>query len=69
MPAALPVPLRERMVALHEQGHSLTDIARQLEVRYATVRTWWRRYRREGPAGLRPRYDRCGAPGARQPAV
>ena len=69
MPAALPVPLRERMVQLHEQGHLLTEIAQQLALRYATVRTWWRRYRKEGTAGLVPRYDRCGPKGSQQPDI
>ncbi len=55
MPAALPVPLRERMVQLHEQRHLLTEIAQQLELRSATGRTGWRRYHKEGTAGLVPR--------------
>lgn len=69
MPAALPVPLREQMVRLHEQGHLLVDIAQQLNVRYATLGCWWRRYKKEGTAGLKPRYDRCGRRGPRDPAV
>src|SRR5438876_9374329 len=41
MPAALPVPLREQMVRLHEEGHLLVDIAHQLNVRYSTLCSWW----------------------------
>jgi putative transposase len=69
MPAALPVPLREQMVQLHEQGHRLVDIAQQLNVRYSTLCSWWRRYGKEGKAGLKPRYDRCGPQGSRDPQV
>lgn len=69
MPAALPVPLRQQMAQLHAEGHRLTEIAQQLEVRYRTVRSWWRRYCQEGAAGLRPRYDRCGRRGPQAPAV
>jgi transposase len=69
MPAALPVPLREQMVRLHEQGHLLVDIAQQLNVRYSTLCSWWRRYRKEGEAGLKPRYDHCGPRGPRDPPV
>lgn len=69
MPAALAVPLREQMVQLHEQGHLLVDIAQQLNVRYSTLCSWGRRYCKEGEAGLKPRYDRCGAHGPRDPQV
>lgn len=69
MPAALPVPLRQQMAQLHAQGHWLTEIAPQLGVRYRTVRSWWRRYCREGEAGLRPHYERCGLRGPKTPAV
>lgn len=69
MPAALPVPLRQQMAQLHAEGHRLTEIARQLAVRYRTVRSWWRRYCREGEAGLRPHYERCGIRGPKAPAV
>jgi transposase len=69
MPAALPVPLRQQMARLHAEGHRLTEIAVQLEVRYRTLRSWWRRYCREGEAGLRPHYERCGPRGPRAPAV
>jgi transposase len=69
MPAAWPVPLREQMVQLHEQGHRLVDIAPQLGVPYSTLCSWWRRYCREGEAGLKPRYPRCGPHGPHDPAV
>src|SRR5258707_1136024 len=69
MPAALPVPLRQPMAQLHAEGHWLTEIARQLGVRYRTVRSWWRRYCREGDAGLLPHDGRCGTHGPRCPAV
>jgi transposase len=69
MPAPLPVPLREQMVHLHEQGYFLVDIAAQLGVRYSTLCRWWSRYRKEGTAGLRPHYERCGPHGPRDPAL
>jgi transposase len=69
MPAALPVPLRQQMAQLHAEGHGLTEIARQLGVRYRTVRSWWRRYCREGEAGLLPRYTHCGRRGPQTPAL
>ena len=69
MPAALPVPLREQMARLHEQGHLLVDIAQQLNVRYSTLCCWWRRYCKEGEAGLRPHYERCGPRGPRAPEL
>ena len=69
MPAALPVPLREQMVRLHEEGHLLVDIAHQLNVRYSTLCSWWRRYGKEGRAGLKPHYERCGRHGPRDPQV
>jgi transposase len=69
MPAALPVPLREQMVRLHEEGHLLVDIAQQLKVRYSTLCSWWRRYGQEGRAGLKPHYERCGRHGPRDPQV
>lgn len=69
MPAALPVPLREQMVRLHEEGHLLVDIARQLNVRYSTLCSWWRRYGKEGRAGLKPHYERCGRHGPHDPPV
>src|SRR5438093_2167828 len=69
MPAALPVPLREQMVRLHEEGHLLVDIAQQLNVRYSTLCSWWRRYGKEGRAGLKPHYERCGRHGPRDPQV
>jgi transposase len=69
MPAPLPIPLREQMVQLHEQGHLLVDIAARLGVRYSTLCRWWSRYRQEGTAGLRPHYERCGARGPRDPVL
>ncbi|HEV2109641.1 MAG TPA: helix-turn-helix domain-containing protein [Thermomicrobiales bacterium] len=65
MSRAVPVPLREQLIARHRQGESLAAIARDLRISYWTVRTLWRRYRDAGDAGLVPAYASCGRPGPR----
>jgi transposase len=70
MPAALPLPRRQQIVALRQAGLSLPAIAQQLQLAPSTVRDWWHRYRDQGEAGLQTHYDRCGPPAARTaPAV
>jgi transposase len=68
MPQAVPVDVRERLVARHQAGVSLPAIAQELGLSSWTVRTIWRRYRDGGEAALVPDYAACGRPGPRQPA-
>jgi transposase len=65
MPAALPLPRRQQIVALRQAGLSLPAIAQQLQLAPATVRDWWHRYRDQGETGLQTHYDRCGPRAAR----
>jgi hypothetical protein len=67
MPQALPLPLREQIVQLRRQGQTHAAVAAALHLKARSVRQIWARYRRAGPAGLTPDYDRCGHPGSRFP--
>ena len=70
MPCPLPFPLREQIVQRHQRGEPLTWIAADLAVPYRTARQWWRRYRDEGDAGLKTRYQNCGPKGPKTaPAI
>jgi hypothetical protein len=68
MPQALPLPVREQIIQLHQQGLSLPQVARALNRKQRSVREIWRRFRVGGEAALKPGYDRCGHPGSRFPA-
>jgi transposase-like protein len=48
--ARLTVRCRREMVALHEEGVSQAEVARQFRVSRATVSKWWRRYQAD-PTG------------------
>jgi hypothetical protein len=52
--------VRVRAIELHRQGTKMTQIARQLQVSYDSIRTWVRRHGAEGEKGLASRYGRCG---------
>lgn len=67
MPQALPLPVREQIIQLHQQGLSLPEVARCLHRKARTVRHLWCRFQAGGAAALKPAYDRCGHPGARLP--
>jgi hypothetical protein len=43
---------RVQMIERHEQGASLMQIASEMQLNFYTVRKWWRRYQRQGWAGL-----------------
>lgn len=60
MPRAVALPIREQIIALHQQGIRLTTIAQQLGLSYHTVRQCGQRFCHEGIAGLSPRYAHCG---------
>jgi transposase len=61
MPRAVALPIREQIIALHQQGMPLTTIAQQLGRSYHTVRQCWQRFAHEGVAGLSPHYAQCGS--------
>jgi hypothetical protein len=65
MPTALPVAVRQAIVERHQQGQPLAAIAQALAVPFWTVRQVWRRFRKQGAAGLPPGYVRCAPPGPR----
>jgi transposase len=65
MPQAVPVAVRQAIVARHQAGVSLPAIAQELGLSPWTVRTIWRRYRDGGAAALVPDYAACGRPGPR----
>ena len=65
MPQAVPLPLREQIVQLYQQGCSYQTIARTVPVKARTIRSLCQRFRQRGQDGLAPDYDRCGHPGSR----
>ncbi len=69
MPQALPLPLREQIVQLRQQGRTHAQVAAALQIKPRSVRQIWARYRHRGAAGLPPDYPRCGHPGSRFPAA
>ncbi len=69
MPRALPLATREVVVARHQAGESLPQLAAALGVLWATVRRVWRRYRTRREAGLVPGDAACGRHGARYTAA
>ena len=60
MPAALASSIRRRIIDAHLAGESLRSIAEREKLSYSSVRTYWRRYRERGYAGLSPDYKNCG---------
>jgi hypothetical protein len=68
MARAIPLPAREQIVALRQQGHTYAQIAQQLGRKERGVREVCCRFRLQGAASLPIHYDRCGHPGSRFPA-
>jgi transposase len=60
MGKAIALPLRQRIVELKQQGHSLQAISQQLDLRLAAVRLIWSRFKQLGQPGLLTRFDQCG---------
>src|SRR5262245_6088451 len=60
MPAAIAVPVRQRLLALVAQGCSTTQIARQLGLSARSVRRLRQELRGRDADGLGPRYQHCG---------
>ncbi|MEQ1915743.1 MAG: hypothetical protein ABL856_03355 [Gallionella sp.] len=56
-------PIRERIVFLKSQGHSIKEISAELQLSFWTIRHLLRRHRDRGDKGLGPDYSRCGAKG------
>lgn len=56
-------PIRERIVLLRSQGHSIKEISAELQLSFWTIRHLLRRHRDGGDKGLGPDYSRCGAKG------
>ena len=69
MPRALPVPVRELLVARIRGGEPIAAVAADLGVSYWTARTIWRRFRDGGMDALTPDYARCGRTGIRGPRL
>ena len=65
MPRALPVPVREPLVARIAAGEPIAAVADGPGLSFWTARTLWRRYRDGGAAALPPDYARCGRRGVR----
>jgi hypothetical protein len=62
MGKAISLPVRERMVTLKQQGHTLQAISEQLKLSFAAVRNSWNRFRHLGQAGLLTPFEECGPP-------
>ena len=60
MPAAIAVPIRQRLLAFAAQGLCATQIARRLGLSVRSVRRLRQQLRGRDPAALGPRYQRCG---------
>src|SRR5207244_197710 len=65
MPRPVPQPIRQEIVARHQAGERLTEVAQALGLSYRTVRGLWQRFRLRGPTGLAADYSRCANPGPR----
>jgi transposase len=63
MPKPIPINLRRAIVAQHQAGNSLQQIAQSLGVPYESTRKVWRVYQREGR--LQPNYAACGPQGVK----
>ena len=60
MGQALPLAMRQEIVSLRQSGKTYRQISEQLQVGYASSKTIWYTYQREGEAGLQTRYAHCG---------
>lgn len=45
MPPALPLPVREQIVQLRQQGHPHAQVAAALQIKARSVRQIWARFR------------------------
>jgi transposase len=59
MPAPIPVPVRQAILARWKKGESVASLAEALQLSPRTVRHLVRRFADRGQKGLVPDYDRC----------
>ena len=59
MPAPVPVPIRQAILARWNKGESVATIAEDMQLSARTVRHLVRRFAQRGQKGLAPDYDRC----------
>jgi len=59
MPAPIPVPIRQAILARWKKGESVATLAEQMQLSVRTVRHLVRRFAKRGQKGLAPDYDRC----------
>lgn len=65
MPQAVPLPVRQQIIAAYQGGAPYAAIAQLVPVKERTIRSLCQRFRKRGLAGLPPDYHRCGRPGSR----
>jgi transposase len=59
MPAPIPVPIRQAILARWQKGESVATLAEDMQLSARTVRHLVRRFAQRGQNGLAPDYDRC----------
>lgn len=59
MPAPIPVPIRQVILARWRKGESVATLAEQMHLSVRTVRHLVRRFAKRGQQGLAPDYDHC----------
>lgn len=59
MPAPIPVPVRQAILARSQKGESVASLAEAFQLSPRTVRHLVRRFADRGQQGLLPDYDRC----------
>lgn len=57
------MPVRERLIDLRAEGHTVDYIAREVGLSFWTVRNLLRRHNKKGVSGYAPDYTSCGAGG------
>jgi len=60
MGQALSLAFREQIVQLRQTGKKFTEISRELDIPYSTIRQIWGRFKEKGLAGLGADYQNCG---------
>jgi transposase len=59
MPAPIPIPVRQTILARWQKGASVASLAEELQLSARTVRHLVRRFAQRGQQGLAPDYERC----------
>jgi hypothetical protein len=57
------LPVRERLISLRAEGHTVNFIAQEVGLSFWTVRHLLRRHNKKGSSGCAPDYTSCGAGG------